>query len=301
MSDAPRRIAVTGAGGRLGRALLAAATPDPPLDAIGWSRPELDLDAPDTVVGLLDRDHPDLVIHAAAWTDVDGCARDPDLAMARNGVAAGVLARHCAVRGVRFVLVSTNEVFDGERTDGLGYREDDPVAPRNPYGASKLAGERAVRAAYADGPEPWIIRVAWLYGPPGNDFPRKIVAAADRLPPDRTLSVVADEVGTPTATDDLAGAILRLVTCTDGGVFHLAPTPPASRLDWARAVLALVRPERTVAPIGRDAFPRASDPPPWGVLDASRAARVGVVLPDWRGSLERHLAADPSVRPVAVP
>lgn len=295
MTDAPRRIAITGARGRLGRALLAAATAAPGLDAVGWSRPELDLDAPDDVAGLLERDRPDLVIHAAAWTDVDGCARDPELATRRNGEATGAIARACAFRGTRFAFVSTNEVFDGERTDGRGYTEDDPVAPRNPYGASKLAGERAAEASMGDAAACWIVRVGWLYGPPGNDFPRKIVAAADRLPPGEPLRVVDDEWGTPTATDDLAAAILDLITVTRGGRLHLSAPQPASRFDWARAVLAQVRPDRSLTPISRSAFQRASDPPPWGVLDASRAAAAGVILPDWRASLRRHLDADPSL------
>ena len=115
-------------------------------------------------------------------TLVDECARQPDLAMRRNGVATGVLAAACRARGVGLLVVSTNEVFSGDRRDGQGYAETDAAAPRNPYGASKLAGEEAARAAFADGPGLWIVRTAWLYGPPGNDFPDKITAAADRLP-----------------------------------------------------------------------------------------------------------------------
>lgn len=298
MTGAPRRIAITGVGGRLGRALRLAVGGDRSLVAIPWDRAAFDLDAPASAGALLDRDRPDLVIHAAAWTDVDGCARDPDLALARNGTATGILASACAARDIAFASISTNEVFDGDRADGCGYAEDDPVRPRNPYGASKLAGETATREAFAATAAvagPWIIRIAWLYGPPGNDFPRKIVAAADRLPPGEPLRVVDDEWGTPTATDDLAAAILDLITVTRGGRLHLSAPQPASRFDWARAVLAQVRPDRSLTPISRSAFQRASDPPPWGVLDASRAAAAGVILPDWRASLRRHLDADPSL------
>jgi dTDP-4-dehydrorhamnose reductase len=292
MSGAPRRIAVTGANGRLGRALMAHGRDRGDL-LLPWSRPELDLDAPERSAVLLDRDRPDLVIHAAAWTDVDACAREPELAMARNGSATGVLAEACAARGVALALISTNEVFGGDRTDGHGYTEQDVPAPRNPYGASKLAGERAALAASGPGPGAWIVRVAWLYGPPGNDFPGRIVAAADRLPPDEPLRVVEDEVGTPTSTRDLAVAILALLDRTVGGTFHLAPDEPVSRYGWARAVLGILRPGRAIVPVDRRAFQRSSDPPPWGVLDAGRAAAVGVRLPPWRASLARDLADDP--------
>ncbi|MEX2548343.1 MAG: sugar nucleotide-binding protein [Chloroflexota bacterium] len=126
---------------------------------------------------------PSLVIHAAAWTDVDGCAREPELAIRRNGEAVRSLAKACVQRDVGLVLISTNEVFDGERRDGIGYSEDDPPRPINAYGVSKLVGEHAAQEAYGASRGLWVLRTAWLYGPPGNDFPEKIVAASDRRPP----------------------------------------------------------------------------------------------------------------------
>ena len=147
------RVAVTGANGRLGRAVVTALEEAPfagPFGPIAWSRAIFDVDAPESAGALLDRDRPEAVVHCAAWTDVDGCAREPERAMARNGTATGILARAAAARGIDLIVVSTNEVFDGRRTDGLGYGPDDPVAPPNPYGASKLAGETAAHQAYAD-------------------------------------------------------------------------------------------------------------------------------------------------------
>jgi dTDP-4-dehydrorhamnose reductase len=283
-------IAVTGAGGRLGSALRAVS--HEPL--IGWDVPEHDLDRPESIEPLLDRDRPGLVIHTAAMTLVDECARQPELAMRRNGVATGVLAGACQQRGVALLVVSTNEVFSGDRTDGKGYLETDPAAPRNPYGASKLAGEAAARAAFraapaADTPGLWIVRTAWLYGPPGNDFPDKITQAADRLPASEPLPVVADEWGSPTYTLDLARAILELVDRTEGGTFHVVDTGVASRRDWADRVLAVRRPGRATRPISAKEFTRASDPPPWGVLDASRARSAGVHLRPWREALDDYL------------
>jgi len=137
------RVAVTGAGGRLGRAVLAALAEAPFTGISGpiaWRRPAYDLDDPSAVAGLIARDRPEVIVHAAAWTDVDGCARDPELAQRRNAEAVEALAGAAVAAGVDLILVSTNEVFDGRRTDGLGYRPSDAPNPINAYGASKLAG-----------------------------------------------------------------------------------------------------------------------------------------------------------------
>src|SRR5712691_7379725 len=128
------RIAVTGPAGRLGRAVVRAASPDTALEVIPWGRPDYDLDDAASAGRLFARDHPDVVIHTAAWTDVDGCAREPAVAMRRNADAVGEIASACARTSARFVLVSTNEIFDGRRRDGRGYALDDEPLPPNPYG-----------------------------------------------------------------------------------------------------------------------------------------------------------------------
>src|SRR5689334_2355934 len=181
------RVAVTGAGGRLGRALVAALEDSPytgPFGPIAWTRPLFDLDRPEGFPAVLDRDRPEVVVHAAAWTDVDGCARDPDLAMRRNGNAVQVVSEATESRGVDLFLISTNEVFDGRPPSDhrlRGYRPTDAPAPINAYGRSKFAGERYAEAAYAGSSRGlWVIRTAWLFGPPGDDFPSKILAAAER-------------------------------------------------------------------------------------------------------------------------
>jgi dTDP-4-dehydrorhamnose reductase len=286
------RIAVTGATGRLGRALVAAlsARRSRPID---WSRPAFDLDKPSFARRLVERDRPSLVIHPAAWTDVDGCARDPEAAFRRNADAVGELARATVAAGAGLVLISTNEVFDGARTDASGYSEDDATIPPNAYGASKLRGEELARQAYegaglAD--RLWVVRTAWLYGPPGNDFPTKILAAADRLPPGERLKVVTDEIGSPTYTADLAAAILDLVGKAPGGIYHLAAPGAASRFDVAAEVVARCRPSVQLAPISRHDFVRASTPPAWGVLDSGRAASHGVTVRPWREALADYLS-----------
>ena len=151
------RVAVSGAGGRLGRALIAALA-DAPFTGlagpIAWTRPDYDLDDGDAPSRLVERDRPEVVVHAAAWTDVDGAAKEPTLADRRNAVAAAGLATICAAHGVDFIYVSTNEVFAGTRTDGRGYRPDEPTDPINAYGRSKAAGEAPAppRSSRSSGP-----------------------------------------------------------------------------------------------------------------------------------------------------
>jgi dTDP-4-dehydrorhamnose reductase len=222
---------------------------------------------------------------------VDGCARDPDLALRRNGEAAGVLARACADRGVELVLVSTNEVFDGTRTDGAGYRPDDPVNPPNAYGASKLRGEALARRAFEAAPgvaRLGIVRTSWLYGPPGNDFPAKIAAAALRArSAGEPLRAVADETGCPTWTPDLAEAIAELLGADDlapaggrVGVHHLVNGGRASRADWAREVLRVARIDVPVVDVPGSTWERASTPPAWAVLEPTPLPS-GEPMRDW--------------------
>jgi len=267
------RVAVTGSGGRLGRALVRAleeAAFVGPLGPIAWRRPAFDLDAPETFARLLDRDRPEAVVHAAAWTDVDACAREPELAMARNGTATGVLARAAAERGIDLVVVSTNEVFDGRRTDGHGYSATDTPAPINPYGASKLAGERLAQAAF-DGASGslGIVRTAWLYGPPGNDFPDKILSAAERARASgEPLTLVADEAGSPTYTADVAEAIAELIDADAiRGIHHVVNAGFASRSTWAEEVLRQAGVSVPTQSVPASTWRRDSTPPLWAVLE----------------------------------
>ena len=292
------RVAVTGAQGRLGRALIAALEDAPftgPMGPIAWSRPDLDLDTltAASVEALIARDRPEVVIHAAAWTDVDGCARDPALAMRRNGTATGLIADACVARGVQLAVISTNEVFDGTRTDGRAYVPGDERRSVNAYGASKLEAERLVEAAAsaAAGGEASaaIVRTAWLYGPPGNDFPAKIAAAALRArDAGQPLKAVNDEIGTPTYTPDVADAIVELIwedaLFDDPGsatVHHLVNGGRASRADWAREVLRQTGIDVPIEEVPASTWQRASTPPSWAVLEPTPMPS-GEPMRDWR-------------------
>jgi len=265
---------VTGARGRLGRAVVDALADAPftgPAGPIAWARDAFDLDAPEVIGARLDTERPEVVVHAAAWTDVDGCALDPELAIRRNAIATGVLAEACADRRVDLLIISTNEVFDGTRSDGSGYGPGDPVSPGNPYGASKADAEHLASEAFAarSGASLGIARTAWLFGAPGNDFPSRILDAAERAAADgQPLRAVDDEWGTPTYTADVADAIVELLAeDAIAGVHHLVNGSVATRADWARDVVARARLDVEIVDVPASTWERPSRPPRWGVLE----------------------------------
>ena len=299
------RVAVVGVVGRLGSALVGALEEAPftgMRPPIGWDLPDFNLDTvtAESFGALLDRERPEVVVHTAAWTDVDGNAREPQVAMRRNGTAVGEIARACATRGVDLLILSTNEVFDGARTDGLPYPPDAPRNPINPYGAAKATAELLASEAFAGSAGRLaIVRTAWLFGPPGNDFPAKIAAAAIRAKASGgPLRVTGDEIGTPTYTPDLAEAIVELVGTDDppppGSVtiHHLVNGGRASRADWAREVLRQLAIDVEVVDVPASTWQRASNPPLWAVL-APTPMPSGIPMRDWR---EAFADAVPALR-----
>ncbi len=308
------RVAVTGAGGRLGSALVKALGGSAFVEEVlAWDLPEHDLDDPASAQRLIGARRPDAVVHCAAWTDVDGCALDPELALRRNGIAVDEIARACVGVEAGLILISTNEVFDGSRTNEAPYSPTERPHPANPYGDSKLAGEAAARTAFGatgydfnraafadDDPEQVpplaIVRTAWLFGGPGIDFPQKILAAAGRAAAEhRSLALVSDETGTPTSASDLASAIVRLLGEAArpggrgfGGIHHIVNGGQASRAAWAREVLRLAGIEVATEDVPASTWPRPSTPPLWGVLEATPLP--GGPLRDWHDALADEMA-----------
>lgn len=272
-------VVVTGAAGLLGRELVVAfrraGNEVTPLTHL-----EISLLAPSSLERITAA-RPDIVVNAAAWTDVDGCARDPNRALRINGDGAGRVGAVAAAARALVVQISTNEVFDGARDEP--YAEDDTPNPINPYGASKLAGEEAVSRSTD---RHLVIRTAWLFGP-DRGFPARIRAAAERaMRAVQPLRVVEDEWGNPTPVGPLAEVIVAVVECIgpeDGPrVLHLAGNPPASRLAWAQEVLADLPVE--LRPIMQADYERPSRVPPRAVLDMSRARALGIPSLDWRAT-----------------
>jgi dTDP-4-dehydrorhamnose reductase len=198
------------------------------------------------------------------------------------------------------VILSTNEVFDGQRTDGVPYAPDDPRHPINPYGAAKATAETLAGEVFAGSAGRLaIVRTAWLFGPPGNDFPAKIAAAAVRAKASgEPLRVTGDEIGTPTYAPDLAEAIVELIGSDEppapGSVtiHHLVNGGRASRADWAREVIRSLALDVEVADVPAAAWHRASTPPLWAVL-APTPLPSGVPMRHWR---EAFAETVPSLR-----
>ncbi len=277
----PQRIVVTGARGQLGRALCALFTDVALLD-IGVDR--ADIRDGDRIIPLITEFHPDVVIHAAAWTDVDGAERDPDGAYAVNALGTQNVALACRQTGAAMVYISTNEVFDGQATQP--YREWDTPAPISVYARSKLAGEHIAQMLLH---RLYIVRTAWMYAPGGNNFPSKIIAAADRL---GALRVVDDEIGNPTYAPDLAQAIVRLINTGRFGIYHLTNEGACSRFEWARAILRLSGREHIpITPIPSSEWTRPARPPLRAVLANTAAAALGIRLRPWQEALADYFAA----------
>ena len=287
MSPSPR-VAITGAGGQLGRQLVDVFA-GAGWEVLGAGHDRLDIASPAALEALV-RWRPRVVVNAAAWTDVDGCAREPDRALLVNGEAAGHVAAAAALAGATAVQISTNEVFDGEAA--TPYDETAEANPINAYGASKLAGERAVAAATADY---LVVRTAWLFGPGGANFPTKILAAAQRqIGAGLPLRVVADEVGNPTWAHGLAAEILRAVELRLSGllesdVLHLAGQPPVSRFGWAQVVVEGLQGIELEAIAAQD-FVRPSRAPARAVLSTERARTLGIAPSDWRTATRLYTA-----------
>ena len=274
------RIFITGAQGQLGRALLAQFADGAVFPA---DLPECDVTDRACVAQAVGQFEPDVVIHAAAMTDVDGCARDPDAAYRVNALGTQNVALACQSAGCPMVYISTNEVFDGRKTEP--YLEFDAANPINAYGRSKLAGETVVRDLLT---RFYIVRTAWLYGQGGNHFVRKIIRRADEQ---GRLRVVADEVGSPTYTQDLASGVRRLVQTGAFGVYHFVNDGVASRYDLARQIMQLCgRSHVPVEPITLAEFSRPSTPPPYTPLRNFCGAAQGITFRTWQAALAEYLS-----------
>lgn len=277
------RWLVTGAAGQLGSELVGALSDQ---DLTATTRAELDLAGADLESALrawtsrAGADVRSVVINTAAWTDVDGAELDPGGAAALNEHVPARLARACAQVGAELVQLSTDYVFPG--TGSRPYEVDDPTGPASVYGATKLDGERAVRAALE---QHYIVRTSWVYGAGGRNFVKTIAGLRHRR---QSLDVVADQVGSPTWTGDLAAGLIELVRSRVAyGTYHCAGGGQASWHDLARAVFEEVGadPQR-IRPCTTEQFPRPAPRPAFSVLSGRSWTAAGLKpLPQWRDSL----------------
>lgn len=274
------RTLIFGAKGQLGRDLMEVFASVGPL--AGHDLPELDVSDERQVAEAIAEFCPELIVNAAAYTDVEGAEADAPNAFRVNAEGAGVVARMAHAVGAPVVYYSTDYVFGGGQH--MPYTEDDPQAPAGVYARSKAKGEKRVRE---EAPRHYILRTAWLYGPSGNCFPKKMIALARKHP---ELKVVEDEIGSPTHTWDLAKATLAIVQTPAFGTYHTVNAGQCSRYELAKTVLSLAGIETPVRPCASSEFPAKAPRPLYSVLSTEKFARAtGFVFPDWRDALGRFM------------
>ena len=277
------RLLVTGAGGMLGQDVVRAAEADGD-EVLALAHGDLDITDERAVAAALSDEHVDAVINCAAWTDVDGAESDPDGADAVNALGAENVANAADHVGARLVHVSTDYVFDGDRSpEEAAYVESDMPGPRSVYGASKLAGEEAVAAA---GGSHAIVRASWLFGVGGSNFVATMLdLAADR----DEVAVVDDQIGCPTATAHLAPALLALARDADAqGIFHVAGGGRCSWHDLATETFRQAGIACRVLPCSTAEMPRPAPRPPFSALASERDDAP--LLPPWQEGLATYLA-----------
>lgn len=278
------RTLITGAHGQLGRAMQRVLSTQGFEIIAALDYDQLDV-ADHTSVQRITDMFPELVIHCAALTNVDACAKDPDTAFKVNAFGAQNVAHACLRCNAEMVYISTNEVFNGRASQP--YTETDTPQPINPYGSSKRAGEQMAAKYLQDGL--YIVRTAWLYGG-GHMFPEKIIAAADK---NGELRVVTDEVSNPTYTLDLAQAVVELVQTHRHGIYHFTNAGYCSRFDFAREVLRLSGHEEIpVQPITLADYPRPSLVPHFTPLANMAGPQLGITLRSWQDALAEHMKAN---------
>ncbi len=261
-----RRVLVTGAAGMLGRAVVEAFAVDHAVQPL--HRADCDLTDDERTRRVITKHAPHIIVHCAAWTDVDACEGDPERAMRENGDATRHVAEAAHDVDAALCYVSTDYVFDGSKP--FPYLEDDPTAPINAYGRSKRAGEEHVLDRV---PRSWVVRSSWLFGPGGRNFVRTM---SDLLRTREEVRVVSDQNGSPTYTLDLA-LCLRALTATETfGVFHCTNAGACSWYEFARAIATHVQSACRVMPCRSDEFPRPAARPANSVLANRRYDGAGL-------------------------
>jgi dTDP-4-dehydrorhamnose reductase len=285
-----KRILITGLNGQLGQELQQTLTD---YDVIGVGRETLDLTQPEKITQMMDEVKPDLVINAAAYTAVDKAESEPEIAKTTNAIAPGILAKEAQKIGVPLIHISTDYVFDGSQS--RPYLDTDTTNPLGIYGQSKLAGEQAIRENCN---LHIILRTAWVYGVGGKG---NFVKTMLKLGSEREeIRVVADQVGSPTWTGDLASAIAQLLpqlTQEITGTYHYTNSGVASWYDFAVAIfeeakqLGFPLKVQRIIPITTADYPTPARRPAYSVLYCGKIAAVlGTHPPHWRQALRQMLA-----------
>lgn len=280
-----KKILVTGANGQLGSEIKELAGNYPDFEFVFTDIADFPLDKTAEIIANFNRIQPDIVINCAAYTAVDKAEQDQETADAINHLAIATLASLCRDSGAKLVHVSTDYVFDG--TSPLAYKEDDQPNPKSVYGATKLAGEIACSQ---NCPESIIIRTAWVYSEFGNNFVKTML----RLMTERdTLSVVNDQIGSPTYAADLAQVILTILDSNkwEPGIYHYSNAGEISWYDFALDIQEIGQKSCDIKGIPASSYPTPAERPAYSLLDKSKIEAVyGIVPVDYKTSLQIMMA-----------
>ena len=290
------RILVTGSDGQLGRALQKILSKE---DCFFMTRQDFDItDEKQTVQQITDV-RPEIVIHTAAYTDVDGCEKNPELAERINVIGTENVAKACQKVAAIMFYISTDYVFDGRK--GAPYQEKDEPHPLSVYGETKLKGEEVVKKM----PKYFIIRTAWLFGPTSplnkleasrgkrrENFVQTILGLAKEK---KEIKVVNDQIGCPTYALDLASAIWQLIqrqATSDQrtGIYHITNSGSCSWYEFAKEIIKLKGLKTKVIPIASEEWqkikPNSAKRPKYSVLDCSKIKKLGIKMPPWQEALK---------------
>jgi dTDP-4-dehydrorhamnose reductase len=273
------RVTIFGATGLLGKALMREWKED---EVTGFGSGDGDIRNAEQVLHLVQRSRPDWIVLAAAYTDVDGCETNRDLAFNVNCRGAINVAQVAKQQGARLLLLSTDYVFDG--TKSTPYATGDPRSPHTVYGQSKAEAEAQLERIL---PQCCIARTSWLFGTGGKCFPDTILKLAATRP---QLEVVGDQRGSPTYSVDLARALIRLCRQEASGVVHVTNRGECSWYEFAREIIARAGLGTVVRETTSEKFVRPAERPKYSVLSPESLENRGIEMPGWPDALGRYLA-----------
>ena len=279
-NDSRPLVLVTGANGQLGKELQQLEKKWPSFRFLFLSREDLPIHHFELVRNFFKASMPSVLINCAAYTAVDKAEQEPLLARQVNAEAVGVLAAVCAANQCRFIHISTDYVFDGTATSP--YKEQDLTAPQSVYGQTKLEGERQALLA---NPQTLIIRTSWVYSSFGKNFVKTIIRLLQDKP---QISVVQDQLGSPTFAADLANAILQIISSNNWipGIYNYSNSGIISWYQFAQEIGKLVGSSTPIKGISTAEYPTPAKRPAWSVLDTSKiVSTYGVTIKNWKESL----------------
>lgn len=277
-------VLVTGANGQLGQALQSISGNYPEIDFVFCSSSDLDITKKESCQAVFSKYKPTFCINAAAYTAVDKAESEPEKAHSINVIGAQNLAEVCKENETVLIHVSTDFVFDGEKT--TPYNEDDSPNPTGVYGQTKLDGEKVIQKTFKNY---FIVRTSWVYSQFGNNFMKTMLRLASERD---SLSVVNDQTGTPTNAVDLAETLIKIIRSNSKafGVYNFSNDGQCSWYDFAQKIFEINKIKIDLQPIPTSSYPTPAKRPSYSVLDKSKIKEVfGVEVLDWKKSLNNTL------------